>query len=104
MNLASFALRVALYGKGALAMVRVPVESSQIKSVGYEAVDATSGVLEVEFSTGAIYTYANVPPGLHSAFMEAESKGKFFGKQIKSKPAMYPFQKVREATKKEKAE
>ena len=84
-------------------MDRTPVESSQIKSIGYEAISADNGVLEVEFSTGAIYTYANVPPGLHSAFMEAESKGKFFGKQIKSKPAMYPFQKVQEPTPKEKA-
>ena len=45
---------------------RVPVESSSIASVGY---DATARTLEVEFRHGAIYRYLNVDPEAHQAFL-----------------------------------
>ena len=57
-----------------------PVESSQIKAIGY---DAAAKELHVEFNTGALYSYADVSPSLWNEFDEAESKGSFFHKNIK---------------------
>lgn len=61
-------------------MERKPLESSYLKSVGY---DPDTLVLEVEFSNGGIYQYANVPAEVHSGLMEAESAGKYFGAKVR---------------------
>lgn len=62
-----------------------PVESSQVKAIGY---DAGTRTLAVKFmhGEGAIYHYPDVAPETHQAFVAAESIGKFFGKQIKALP------------------
>jgi hypothetical protein len=62
-------------------MERQPVQSSNIKSVGY---DAASKVLEIAFSSGGIYQYANVPASEHAALVAAPSVGKYFHAHIKS--------------------
>jgi len=59
-------------------MERAPVQSSHIRSIGYQA-----GNLEVEFASGAVWQYENVSPQDYSRLMQAESKGQFFH-QIKS--------------------
>jgi hypothetical protein len=56
-------------------MNRVPVESSSIKSVGYESDTET---LSVEFCSGAVYEYAGVSQFTYDSFMASESKGHFF--------------------------
>jgi hypothetical protein len=61
-------------------MNRIPVDSSAIASVGYDAATAT---LEVEITTGRIYQYFDVPEATHQAFMSAESIGVFYNKVIK---------------------
>jgi hypothetical protein len=71
-------------------MTRQPVDSSNIKSVGY---DAALETLEVEFLSGAIYQYQNVPARVHARLMRAESKGKFFNAHVKSNGA-YPYRKM----------
>lgn len=43
-------------------MLRDPVSSSNIASIGY---DPGSETLEIEFTNGSIYQYFNVPAGLH---------------------------------------
>ncbi|MBX9825358.1 MAG: KTSC domain-containing protein [Xanthobacteraceae bacterium] len=64
-------------------MNRVPVRSSNIESVGY---DAASETLEVQFrSSGGIYQYGAVPAATHARFMSAPSKGKFFDQYIRNK-------------------
>jgi len=63
-------------------MERVPVESSNIKSVGYDDINR---VLEVEFHHGGIYHYVDVPGALFKEFLKAPSKGKFFYAFIKEK-------------------
>lgn len=73
-------------------IVREAVESSQIKSVGY---NATLRVLEVEFKGGSIYQYYNVDAPIHADFMKAESKGKYFGAVIKNNPTAFPYVKMR---------
>ena len=60
-------------------MERVFVDSSMIKSIGY---DKNSETLEVEFSRGTIYHYYQVPENLHSDVMDSESIGKEFSRVI----------------------
>jgi len=57
-------------------MNRIPVDSSNIISIGYEP-----GLLEVEFKNG-VYQYPGVPEELGGALMAADSKGKFFARFI----------------------
>lgn len=59
-----------------------PVESNQVKAVGY---DPETKTLAVTFTrgTGAIYHYPDVTPEQHAAFIGAESIGSHFGKHIK---------------------
>jgi len=53
-------------------MKRATVVSSNIVSVGY---DAPSETLEVEFMSGSIYQYYNVPQAIYDAFLRAISPG-----------------------------
>ena len=61
-------------------MLRTKVESSNIASVGY-----AYGILEIEFNSGAIYQYENVPIRVYDVMMKADSVGKYFNAHIKSK-------------------
>ena len=61
---------------------RKPVESSVLATVGY---DAGKRVLEIEFHSGAIYRYLEVPEEIHRRLIAAESKGHFFGANIRDK-------------------
>ena len=63
-------------------MIRTKVESSNIASVGYDQLD---GILEIEFNSGAIYQYENVPMRVYEVMMKADSVGKYFNAHIKSK-------------------
>jgi hypothetical protein len=58
------------------------VESSSIASAAYGPAEE---VLELRFRGGAVYRYANVPAGVHSAFMAAESKGRYFNQAIRGR-------------------
>ena len=61
---------------------RQPVESSVLAAVGY---DAAKRLLEIEFHSGAIYRYLEVPEEIHRRLLAAESKGHFFGASIRDK-------------------
>jgi KTSC domain len=63
-------------------MVHVPVNSSNIKSVAY---DAQTRQMQVRFTTGATYQYENVEPHMHNELMMADSKGRHFAAKIKGK-------------------
>ena len=69
-------------------MTRHPVESSNLRSVGY---DEFLLVLEIEFKSGAVYRYYGVPSEVHDELINAESVGKYFNANVKSK---YNFLKV----------
>jgi hypothetical protein len=58
---------------------RVPVNSTNIRSVAY---DTESLMLEIEFHTGRIYRYSSVPPHVYSGLMKADSHGKYFQTHI----------------------
>ncbi|CAA2106115.1 KTSC domain-containing protein [Variovorax paradoxus] len=78
----TYAAPAAFSTKPYVAIPTTPVESHQVAAIGY---DAERRTLEVTFtrSPGHIYQYPNVAPEVHTAFMAAESKGKYFGEHIK---------------------
>ena len=61
-------------------MERVLVVSTVIKSVGY---DEKTQTLEIEFQSGAIYLHYDVPLEIYNGLMNAESKGRYFGQNIR---------------------
>ena len=69
-------------------MERKPVTSNNISAIGY---DPETNRLEVEFSSSSVYSYQNVPPEKHAAFMNAGSIGKHFHTHIKGN---HEFEKV----------
>lgn len=70
-------------------MDRKPVRSSSVVSVGYEE---PSRLLEVEFKTGAVYEYREVPSSEYAALMGAASVGGYLNASIKGR---YRFRKLR---------
>jgi inosine/xanthosine triphosphate pyrophosphatase family protein len=69
-------------------MQRLPVESSDIVSIGYNPAER---LLEVEFQGGRIYHYRDVEPDIHAQFMRADSYGTFFFAYINGR---YRYQKA----------
>ena len=74
-------------GRG--TMVNQMVLSSEIEWIGYEQ---KNRMLQVEFITGGIYQYENVPSEVYHEFLDAESYGRFFENKIKGS---YPYRKIR---------
>lgn len=74
-------------------MIRQPVASKHIKSIGYE-----DDVLEIEFSNGSVYQYQGEPAREHfDKLMQSESKGKYFGKFLRRARRLQIY-KVNDAT------
>jgi hypothetical protein len=65
-------------------MIRQPVASSNLISVGYDAANCT---LEIEFRSGKVYSYADVSPEAYKALVDASSVGKYFDAMIRGKYA-----------------
>lgn len=59
-------------------MEREYVESSMIRSFGFEI-----SILEVEFNSGSIWQYYDVPESVYYEMKAASSCGKFFNANIK---------------------
>lgn len=66
-------------------MTMVPVSSSNLASVGY---DATSQTLRIQFKSGT-YDYFGVPSHIHQGLMNASSKGTYHDTYIKKGPYRY---------------
>ena len=69
-------------------MRRRPVDSSDLRSVGY---DSDTSTLEIEFHSGGIYQYSNVPTSVYHSLLSAGSHGRYFHSYIKG---IYPYSKV----------
>ena len=65
-------------------MRRVRVDSSALRSIGYQRDIA---VLEIEFVSGEIYQDPAVPPAVHRELMDAESRGRYFVEHVRD---VYP--------------
>lgn len=61
-------------------MIRKPVSSSMLKSVGY---DPDTSTLEISFRYGIINQYFGVRSHIYSGLMNAPSKQAFFNENIK---------------------
>jgi len=66
-------------------MQRQEVESTDIGAIGY------SRVLEIQFESGRIYQYYNVPEEIFLEMLNAPSKGKYFNAAIRGK---FPFREI----------
>ena len=64
-------------------MNRIPVVSTDIRSIGYE-----NGLLEIEFNKGGIYTYPNVPKEHYENMILYPHPGTYFHRYIKP---FYPY-------------
>lgn len=70
-------------------MDRLPIDSSLIRSIGY---DFPNSLLEVELlPTGRVYRYFDVPLSIYNELMAAESKGSYFNESIRD---LYPFEEL----------
>jgi hypothetical protein len=70
-------------------MERTPLVSLMIRSVGY---DRAAFILEIEFRSGKVYRYEDVPEKIYLELMAANSKGHYFEEHIKG--AGYAYQRV----------
>lgn len=70
-------------------MERIPVSSSNVAEVGY---DAETGTLEVAFHNGRIYQYFGVPLQVYEGLLATGSKGTFFHENIRK--VGYPYTQV----------
>jgi hypothetical protein len=70
-------------------MMRQPVSSGNLQSVGY---DPNSQILEVEFNSGSIYQYTGVPGSVYQGLMGASSHGSYFAQNIRDR---YPYTRIR---------
>lgn len=60
-------------------MERKYVESSNLYAIGY---DPDSAILEIEFKSGSIYEYYDVPQYEYDNLMAADSKGTYAHQNI----------------------
>jgi hypothetical protein len=76
----------------------IPVESSQLHSIGH---DVATDTLAIRFKgkngPGSLYHYANFTAEDFAAFTAAASKGGFFKSKIKLATDSYPFTKIDES-------
>jgi hypothetical protein len=65
-------------------MIRRPVSSSNIASVGWEPDQegSVTGTLEVEFRSGHVYEYEGVPESEYENLLGASSVGRYMAKNI----------------------
>lgn len=70
-------------------MKRLPVNSSNINSIGY---DDELKVLEIEFEDCSIYQYFSVPSYEYNNLISADSHGSYLSKNIKDS---YEFERIR---------
>ena len=61
-------------------MTRVRLVSSMMASAGY---DPSTRVLEIEFATGAVYRYFEVPLDMYQDLLDAPSQGRLFHSRIR---------------------
>jgi len=70
-------------------MNRQPLDSSNIKSVGF---DSNANIMEVEFKSGDVYRYDNVSGETHQRLLNHPSPGAFLHASVKNR---FPSTKVK---------
>lgn len=72
-------------------MLLVPVSSTDIYAAGY---DPNTFELQIQFATGAIYSYMNVPSEVYDGFVYAPSKGSYVAQVLRKNPNLYPYTRI----------
>jgi len=75
--------------EAASRMIRTAVSSTTVISIGYEK---NSALLEVEFTSGAVYRYFSVSEHIYRELLSAASVGKTMGEVVIGK---YSYMRVR---------
>lgn len=70
---------------------RVQLQSKAIASAGY---DGQARVLEVEFTSGRIYRYTDVPSSVYEWLVRTPNKGAYLSRMVEGR---YPYSEVIEA-------
>lgn len=63
-------------------MPATAVESTTLAAVAF---DPVRRLLQLEFRSGAVYQYFNVPEAVHQALVDAPSKGAYFNRTIRNR-------------------
>jgi len=63
-----------------LDMLLIPVSSSAIAAIGYEA-----GILGVLFHNTGLYLHPGVPVAVFYGFMAASSKGSYYNRNVRGR-------------------
>jgi hypothetical protein len=63
-------------------MMATAVVSKTLATVAY---DGTRRLLRLEFRSGAVYDYFDVPSDVHQGLMEANSHGGYFNRNIRGR-------------------
>jgi KTSC domain len=66
-----------------------PIESSHLKSAGYDPINK---ILEVKFQNNAVYRYRGVSPEDHQGLLSCPSAGQFLQHRIKD---VYDCEKIK---------
>ena len=63
-------------------MQMIPVQSSAISAVGF---DAFTQRMKIRFLEGGTYTFCGVPAHIFEGFLAASSKGRFYDRHIRGR-------------------
>ncbi len=63
----------------------IPSEAVASSTIGRLGFDSERRILAVEFKSGEVFHYADVPVGLAAELYVAESKGRFYAERIRGK-------------------
>jgi hypothetical protein len=66
----------------------IPVSSSNVASLGY---DAETQTVYVRFTNNSLYTYKNVPEGEYQGLLNAPSVGSYLHRNYKN---VYPYERL----------
>jgi hypothetical protein len=64
------------------------VDSSTLATIAY---DRTRELLQLEFTSRALYQYSGVPAAVYQGLLSATSKGNYFNRAIRGK---FPFRRI----------
>lgn len=72
-------------------IAKLYVDSSNINAIWFDKTGYGTGILSIEFHSGAVYEYYRFPEVLFDRFLRAPSFGKFMWKYIRGR---YPYRRV----------
>ena len=67
------------------------IDSKALDIIDYRKIGINLTILDITFKTGMKYRYYGVPQNIFDELINAESKGKYFGANIRNR---YKFEKI----------